>query len=47
MSSTEIGENGEGDEGIARVNTKDNDSNGPRKHTGPKKFRISNLREKS
>ena len=44
MSSTETGQSGEGDESIARVNTKDNDSNGSRKHTGPRNFRINNFR---
>ncbi len=44
MSSTETGQNGERDERNPRVNTKDNDSNGPRKHTGPRNFRISNFK---
>ena len=44
MSSIEIGQSGERDESIVRVNTKGNDSNGPRKHTGPRNFRISNFK---
>ena len=44
MSSTETGQNGERDESNPRVNTKDNDYNGSRKHTGPRNFRISNFK---
>ena len=34
MSSTKTGQNGERDESNLRVNTKENDSNCSRKHTG-------------
>jgi len=44
MSSTVTKQSGEGDESNVRVNTKDNDSNGLRKHTGPRHFRISNFK---
>mmetsp|Transcript_1681 Transcript_1681/g.2266 ORF Transcript_1681/g.2266 Transcript_1681/m.2266 type:complete len:97 (-) Transcript_1681:546-836(-) len=44
MSSTETGQNGERDESNPSVNTKENDSNGSRKHTGSRNFRISNFK---